>query len=87
MSRYRDVDGGRGGLFAILTGVLTSAFSMLIGLQGLLNLQYLPAEFTDLVQNTASFFGVSVPQASMIFLASGLVWGPLFFALGRATTT
>jgi hypothetical protein len=59
-----------------------SAFSMMVGLQGILNLQYLPSQFTDLVQSLATALGVTVPQASMIFLASGVVWLPVGIAIG-----
>jgi hypothetical protein len=84
-SRYRGDMTGGGGFFAVLATTLMSAFSMLIGLQGFLNLQYLPVQLTDFIQKTAWVLGLSVPEVSLVFLASGLVWLPIGFALGRAS--
>jgi hypothetical protein len=69
----------------MLIGIVSSALPTLIRLQGLLNLQYLPAQLTDLVQNIALAVGWSVPQVSAAFLAGELTMAPFWFALGRVT--
>ena len=82
-SRHRDE--GAGSAATMLAGIFTSALPTLIGLQGLLNLQYLPVQLTNLVQNIALAVGWSVPQVSAAFLAGGLTMAPFWFALGRVT--
>ena len=78
-------DEGGGSAATMLAGIVSSAVPALIGLQGLLNLQYLPAQLTDLVQSIALAIGWSVPQVSAAFLAGGLTMAPFWFALGRVT--
>jgi len=84
MSRYHG-DGGGGGIVVMLTGAIGSAIPTLIGIQGLLNLQFLPAQLTGLVQDISLALGLPISQVSAAFLAGGLAWAPIWLALGRAT--
>ena len=67
---------------SIMVTLPASFISILIGLQGILNLPYLPQQLTDFVQSIASASGLTIPQVSEIFLASGMFWLPLGITIG-----
>ena len=69
-------------MLSIMVTLPASFISLLIGLQGILNLPYRPQQLPDFVQSIASASGLTIPQVSEIFLASGMFWLPLGITIG-----
>lgn len=74
-----------GGVAAALVASIGAGLSFLMGLQSLLSLQFLPSQMIEVITTLANGLGVSRPEVSIVFFASGLVWFPLGFAAGRVT--
>ena len=83
MGRHRSEDGG--GIGAFLVAFAASALPMLIGVQGLLGLQSILPQSYELLQTVSMWLNLSIPQTSLVFLASGFFWFPLGYAARMAT--
>jgi len=65
----------------LLPKSLYSGLMWIVGIQGILNLQYLPNQFMDLLQTTATSLHATIQFAGFLYILLGVsVWA---FGTGR----
>jgi len=80
MSRSRASFEGGGSPAGMVAGAGITALSWLMAIQAFLNLQFLPSQMTDIIQQMVTTFNLTLPQVGMIFFTTGFVSG--FIARG-----
>ena len=62
-------------MIGILSVGVIMTFNYLLGLQALLNLQYLPSEFSAIINDMVANYSLSYPQVAAIWFSFGTLFG------------